>query len=308
MTEGLSIIKPSLATSIQDAGRRGTAQWGIPGSGAMDMFSMRLANALVGNPTDAALIEFTVTNALLEFHQSATIACCGAVLHLLINDQPYAVNGPHRIKAGDRVELLTNPKANYYYLAIAGKLKCKYDFNSASTYPLASLGGLNGGLLTKDSRLYWEEFTEDKSKKIKLSTQLIPSYAETTPIIRMLKGTEFEWIQAGAKVDLEKLVLYVTNDINRMGYRVKAEGFNSNQYQIISSVTLPGTIQLTAAGQCIILMRDAQTTGGYPRIGKVIDADINRLAQLKPAQAFKLRVVDLAEANRANEYFNELFL
>jgi antagonist of KipI len=302
-TNSLTILKACPAMSLQDAGRRGVAAWGIPSGGAMDHQAMQLANRLVGNEPNAAVIEMALIDVTLLFHYEAYIACTGAVQAIMINEQTHLPNHCLNVQALDVVQIKVHPKANFYYLAIAGNLQAKRDFGSCSTYPLARLGGLDGTYLKKGDVLHWEVSAQKIKQSKVLAPHLIPLYDAASPIIRVLKGPEFERLTEASKQQLESLELYLSTDCNRMAYRALAKGMEASDYQITSSMVVPGSIQLSGPGQCTILMRDAQTSGGYPRILQVIAADLARLAQLKPNQSFKLRLVDLAEAHQANSYW-----
>lgn len=271
----LKVVKASPLSTIQDFGRYGYRRYGIPQSGAMDKESMIFANQLVGNKADYPVVEFAITGMRLEAIEDSVISTVGAGLKL----NGKVMNRITNLKPGDIVDVGT-PDAVYGYLAIRGLIEAKEDFGSVSTYVMAGFGGMEGRVLQAEDILI-------SRKSIIKIVESTPSNGETQSTeIRIMKGPEWNMLK-----ELPSLKSFeIDPSSNRMGVRLK--GILDCEYQeISSSAVIPGTIQLPANGQPIILMNDCQTTGGYPRIGKVLDEDLGKLAQMKSGRRITFRTI-----------------
>lgn len=274
----LKVIKTGPLATIQDKGRFGFRQYGIPQSGAMDIDSMKMVNSLVGNREDDPVIEFALAGMKLEAMEDTTAGLfgCGAKVNgQIISDLIVHLN------RGDVLELLP-PKAVYAYLSIGGLLKAKKDFGSYSTYVLGGFGGMDGRALKAGDILETNGKTSgssiDQAQK-EVSNVLKP--------IRIMKGPEWGWL----KESVENKTFSIDASSNRMGIRLAGSTLQCDGSEIASSAVIPGTIQLPAGGHPIVLMNDCQTTGGYPRIGKVLDEDLGRLAQIPHKMSIEFVVV-----------------
>lgn len=282
----LTIEKSGLGTSIQDVGRANWQHMGVPLGGAADSWAMQCANWLAGNAANSPVLEMALFAPQITFSAACTIALCGADLSFKINNRPIAINASIQVNAGD---ILTSglPKFGCYcYLAVGGKWQVSRWLNSTS--PLTGNAILpiptllqKGDTITIDANRYFEA-------KV-LPLWAIPSQNASTTV-RYTIGPEGD-------ENLHDIPMTVLPNSNRMGLRcATALTLPKANSEMISSPVLPGTIQLTPAGQCIVLGVDAQTTGGYPRIGQVIAADLDALAQLPPHAAFTLKKVDVETA------------
>ena len=129
---------------------------------------------------------------------------------------------------------------------------------------------------------------------------------ENNPIIRIVKSIEWDWLSKTSQNELTSQFYKITNDSNRMGIRLNSEPlFQKEKHKMISSGTNLGTIQLLPNGQLIVLMNDGQTTGGYPRVGNVIQADLARLAQVPANNKIRFKIIDLEEAQQVFYYKTE---
>lgn len=271
--------KTGLPTTIQDTGRTGFQAFGVPIGGVMDSISAKIANELVRNLPDAPVLEITLFGPVLKVEGEAIIALTGADLSAKINGQRLPLYELILLKNGDVLSFGQPKNGCRAYLAIAGDWQVKKWLNSASFAPQ------NGESLTPDSLL-------KKGNQLKVLPNLIytkrsypqalrPKFLDLVRV-RVMPGPEFSLFPKAIIEQFFGKILTISPRFNRMGIQLveKLVDFAPTQ-ELISSGIIPGTIQITNSGQPIILMRDAQTTGGYWRIGNVISEDLNKLAQVK---------------------------
>lgn len=267
------VLQPGLYSCIQDTGRHDFQDYGVPLSGTMDAYSTKIANALVGNSEDDAVLEITISGPKLEFLTSTFISISGADISPSINNAKISLNTLIKVAKGD---ILSFGKLNYgcrCYLAVSGGFQTETVMNSRSMYQhiTSNYRIVKGHVLSINERL--NERTENVNASIKINQQ---HFSNTT--IKVYKGPEFE----GLTKLQQKALLYksfsVAKENSRMAYQLN-ETLENDLAPIITSLVLPGTVQLTPSGTLVILMRDCQTTGGYPRVLQLSERSINRLAQ-----------------------------
>lgn len=290
--EGIHIISPGFLTTVQDLGRFGYQQFGMSPSGAMDPFSLQLANILVGNARDEACFEMTFVGPEIEFSKQAVIALAGAEMNAEINGTPLSLHQSLKLEPGDVLRFGALKKGCRCYLAIRGGIHVEPVLGSKSTYLKAKIGGVNGRALKQGDSLALgaKVSTNPIYKKMLVETCQI----RDVNTIHILPGPEANHLsQNGIRTFLTGMY-QISAAADRMGYRL--DGFpleRKENTEIISSGISLGTIQLPADGKPIILMADRQTTGGYPRIANVILADIPLLAQLKPGDKIRFKEVTM---------------
>ena len=291
MKNFINIIRPGIFSSIQDLKRVGFRKYGIPKSGPMDDQSHLMANWLVGNKLTSETIEITFSGPKIKFSFNTKIGLCGAKTIVFLNDKKIEMNKTIIIRSGDILDIKNCEKGNRAYLSILGEMKLKKDFNSLSTYDKIKLGGVNGRKLLKGDII---EFKEKKFVKNRFIPKILIKN-QNDKIIRAIKGPEYDSIN-----DSSMSKNFIINPLSdRMGIRLSGNQikFNNNT-QIDSSFITEGTIQLPPDGNPIIIMRDAQTTGGYPRIGVICKVDISKLSQIKANQKIKLKFITLDESEK----------
>lgn len=264
----LRVIKAGPMATVQDKGRFGFRQYGIPQSGAMDFSLMKKANYLVGNPDESPVIEFAMMGLKLEAIKPTIIGIAGASAK--VNNEEITSKN-YLLSVGDMLEI-SKPHGVYGYLGIGGLLEAQKDFGSYSTYIMAGFGGIEGRGLKAGDIL--ETHDESVFEPTTLARQNLAPEPST---IRIMKGPEWSML----KESPEGKTFTVDAASNRMGIRLTGESLKCDGSEIVSSVVIPGTIQLPSNGKPIILMSDCGTTGGYPRIGKVIEEDMGKLAQVR---------------------------
>lgn len=278
----IEVLVPGIYSSIQDMGRPGYRAFGIPVSGAMDQVSPALGNSMLGNHVDAATLEMTFSGAKLLFHASASLAICGADMNPTVNNQPIGMNKVENVNAGDTLAFGRAKMGCRTYVCIKYGFSVKKQYGSSSTYFPAGLGL---SLLKKGMKLYFDDASHGQ----------VPSFSRIKPPSFLFKSTKIE-VTPGPEYHLLGKELLSCNfqisaDSNRMGYRLEGPGNHAHSESILTSTVMPGTIQLTPAGNPVVLMRDCQTTGGYPRVLQVTEMGINILAQKRPGDEISFVMV-----------------
>ncbi|MBO3700570.1 biotin-dependent carboxyltransferase family protein [Fabibacter sp. E12] len=287
----VTCLKAGLYTSIQDEGRMGVQDQGIPFSGALDKSSMHIANQLVGNPLNSPVLEMTMFGPILSFENSGQIAITGANMKATLNGVSIESYKTIDIEKGDRLEFHDTVFGCRTYLAIGGEWLVPQWLGSYSALP---------SLI--ESKVLPSKIKDGYTFRINTGERIAPSripvnqqpiYSECY-IIRVVTGPEFSQFDIDVIQSFFEQIFIVDADSNRMGYRLKGvlSNYKSSGEEISSGITI-GTVQLNNAGSPIILMADAQTTGGYPRIANVVTEDLEIVAQMKPKDELKFMLISL---------------
>lgn len=286
----ITVLRPGLLMSVQDPGRHGHQHVGLCPGGAMDVVSLTIANALVGNPGDAAAIEITVLGPDLEFARDTLVALAGGDFEASIPG-----NRPVLLPAGTRLSITRNLRGARAYLAVAGGIAVEPVLGSRSTYIPGRFGGLDGRVLKRGDRIPLAESSASLSQErfASLKHKRDPSVRWSVPpptvpdrepiVLHAIDGEHFGQFDAAMQRTFFDTVWKIGPESNRMGFRLLGPGLaRSSSDEILSGPTTLGTVQVPANGVPIALMADHQTTGGYPRIAEIASADVPRLAQLGP--------------------------
>jgi antagonist of KipI len=281
------VKRAGMQTTVQDLGRPGHREHGVPLGGAMDRLALRVANLLVGNDEAAAALEFVLSGPELLFPRETVVAVTGGDF-----------GGPPRwqtlrVAAGTVLKFSAARTGCRGYLAIAGGFAVPPVLGSAGTYLRAGFGGLGGRALRDGDTLAVADVTRTVAKHWHIDPRLIPTYHDnpTVQVLRGAQGDEFgrTFFEAPFRV---------TAQSDRMGFRLKGPALvRSVNTELRSSTVAPGTIQVPPDGQPIVLMADAQTIGGYPQIAHVITADLPKVAQLRPGDTVRWVEVSLEVAH-----------
>lgn len=268
----IEVIRPGFYTTVQDMGRFNYHQYGVPYSGVMDIKSARIANALLSNNENAAVLEMTMTGPTLKFHSTTVISITGANLSPKLNGISIALNKGLQIQIGD---VLSFGKLNYGfrgYLAVAGGFQTETIMNSRSMYKNIT----SKFVVKKGDTLPIKAFNKQISKT-NAALKIETTHFEDI-VLTAYKGPEFDNLSRTKQKQISSEVFTISKDNNRMAYQLSNIVENKLK-PIITSLVQPGTVQLTPLGKLIILMRDGQTAGGYPRVLQLNDASINKLSQ-----------------------------
>ncbi len=280
----IEVLKKGLFSSIQDMGRTEGIAFGVPISGAMDRSALIRVNAILGNDPDCAAIECTLIGPELRFHKSTAIAVSGADMTPKLNGSPISMLREHSIKTGDILKLGPARIGCRAYIGVKGGLLSDEVLGSRSQYEgvtpesfldsgaFIEIGSVDRGLANSKARL--------KTDHAKFTVQ----------VIDVQEGPEFKYLERGQVNQLFDQTFHISKLNSRMACQL--EELIPNQIQsIITAPVLPGTVQLTPSGQLIVLMRDAQTTGGYPRVLQLNHHGIDILAQRQSGQRISFKIL-----------------
>ena len=307
----IEIISPGILTTVQDFGRVGVMKNGFTQNGAMDRYSMTVANRLCGNCDSAPVLEMTVLGVTARFTQDTVVCVSGADFGAKINDKPIKRNKAYKINKGDILSMGAAKSGMRAYLAVAGGIVGEYVFGSASTNLKFAFGGHFGKKLQSGDVLSigtgafplgeidkWEIPESEYSKDAQLRVVLGPQNEMfTDEDIRLFLSQEYE----------------VTAQSDRMGIRLSGEPLKSkNGMDIISDGIVFGSVQVPNSGEPIILMADHQTTGGYAKIATVISVDLPRASQLSAGNTVRFKSVTVEEAEqeakKQKRFFDNLYM
>ena len=275
----IEILDPGYYITIQDMGRFGYSNYGVPQSGCMDIVSAKNANLLLSNSINEPLFEICMMGGKFLFKKEAKISLSGALFEVLLNDKGVSNDLLIEVNKGDVLSFGRAIKGNRIYLAVKGGIVCKSVMGSSSMYR-----GISEDFIVRKKDVF--KFSQNPSNNLsheKLDSNI---FDET---LYVYKGPEFELLTSNDKSLLFDKYFSVSSN-NRMGYFLK-EKLNSNYNSIITSPTIPGIIQLTPAGDLIILMKDGQVTGGYPRILQLDKKSISCLSQKNTGNKFTFRLI-----------------
>jgi antagonist of KipI len=293
------VIKPGMLTTIQDTGRWGFQARGVPVAGPMDPLSHRLANALVGNARDAALLEVTLLGPELEFEDERLVAVTGADFDLSLDGRATALNAPFTVAAGSHLRFGARRLGARAYLAVSGGIAVAPTLGSRSTHLVSAMGGLGGRALLAGDRLPLGDPSLRQGAAL-APQEAVAALPDGRATIRVLPGPQADRFTADALEMLQSAPYTVARDSDRMGFRLEGPPLTyARGAEIISDATPLGVLQVPASGQPILLMADRQTTGGYPKIATVIAADIAIAGQLAPSDTIMFRVCTAQDAMKA---------
>ncbi|KZM55508.1 biotin-dependent carboxyltransferase family protein [Aeribacillus pallidus] len=308
----IKVITPGLQTTIQDNGRIGYYEVGMPPSGAMDKYSYIVGNLLVGNNENAAALEITYMGPTLEFQEDAIIALTGGEIPPKINGQSVPMWEALAVKAGDQLSFDFVKNGARVYLAVAGGFDVPLVMGSRSTYTLCGIGGLDGRQLQENDILkIGNENIRPAKIGARIDDSFIPQFSNQHEI-RVVLGLCSYRLTEESKERFFSIDWTVSTEANRVGYRFRGERLNfverkqpfgagSNPSNVVDLGYPIGSIQVPDGIEPIALLNDAVTGGGYATIGTIISADLNKLAQVKTNESVRFVAVDIEEALSARK-------
>ncbi len=272
----IEVLRAGPLTTVQDLGRSAWCDRGISRCGALDDLALAHANLLVGNPVDAAGLEFTLGPAALRFEVDCCIAVTGTDADATLDAQPLRPGWRQRTQPGQVLKLAAPRERMRSYVAVTGGIATAPALGSRSTDLKAGFGGLDGRALRDGDRLPLNLPAALLSRRIGIRPP------EWDASVRVLPGPEHQDFSVAARAAFWAADWRLTPQSNRMGYRFAGPELKRVRgSELASHGVLPGVIQVPPSGQPIVLLADAQTTGGYPKIGVVVRADLWKLAQLR---------------------------
>jgi antagonist of KipI len=299
--ESLEILSPGPLTTIQDMGRYGFGRYGVPPSGALDSFSLRAANLLVGNPEGEAGLEITLMGLKVRFLADLVVALCGGDLQPHLNEKPFEMWRSQIARKGDTLFLKAPKTGCRAYLAVGGGLSIEPALGSKSTNLASKFGGYEGRALRKGDILFSrppEPHLQNTEKS--LAPHGRPLYTGDWTL-RALFGPQHQDFEEESKRVFMDSPFTVSTHSDRTGIRLSGPALQREKNlgdSIISEGIAPGAIQVPGDGQPIILLVET-ITGGYRKIATVISADLPLLGQIKPGDRVRFRKTSVQEAMAA---------
>ncbi|MCH7400379.1 biotin-dependent carboxyltransferase family protein [Belliella kenyensis] len=281
----IRFIKPGLLTSVQDHGRFGYADFGVPYSGAMDQFSYSLANLLLDNGEEAAVLEMALLGPEMVFEMAATVVFTGALAEIFLNEIPQPIGKLLYLQPNDRVRIGHFIKGQWLYMGVKGGILSPIILESRSWFE----GISDQKVASKDTIIH---YTTDPDAAIPQNShpKLTHAWFETNKI-DVYPGPDWDILPEAIKQQLHEHKFTIGKLTSRMGIQLKSNLIHQIP-DILTAPVYPGTIQLTPSGNLIVLMRDAQVTGGYPRILQVTDHSLNIIAQKTTSELVSFRILN----------------
>jgi len=308
------ILRSGVNTTIQDSGRNHLYHLGITVSGAIDQRNYKIANALADNKLDDAVLEFAYQGPLLKLKNGTiNFSITGKIFFNIIRQNSKIEEGicykNYILEDEDQVDIISTKNTAYGYLSVNGGFKLQKIWNSYSTNTKANIGSNNGRKYSIGDKIFIKNSYPEtiKEKAIRYNESF-------DNIIRVIKGTNFDYFSKEAQNNFFNQEFSVTNLVDRMGIRLKGLKIeNIVSSNIKSEGLVRGVIQVPADGNPIIMLSDHGTIGGYPKICTVISADLDQVGQLIPGKTIQFKEVSLEEAQNifkaytenTNKYLNE---
>lgn len=298
MKPALRVLQPGLHTTIQDLGRFGFQRFGVPPSGALDIESLFIANALVGNPPNAPALEIRHFGPELRVEADVLrIAVAGTttIFEVTKDGQTLRISTycSVTVHRGDVVRIPGLVDSANAYLTVSGGVTANRVMGSASTYVRGGFGGHDGRALQGDDLVCIDSDTTPTGPDLEFARGL----PEQTDEVRLVIGPQEDYFTEGAYATLFETTWQISNDADRMGLRLIGPKLQHRRgYNIITDGIATGTIQVPGSGQPIILLSDRQTTGGYPKIATVISSDLPSLGRARPGDVVSFEPVSVKEA------------
>jgi len=298
--EAFEVLEPGILTTIQDLGRYGFSQFGVPPSGALDTFSFRVGNLLAGNQEEEACLEITIMGLKLKALKEVIIAITGGDLSPTLNGEPLEMWRTHLLVEGDLIHFKKVRAGCRAYLAINGGFVVPKIMGSRSTYLSGKFGGLEGRPLKKGDILYTLDIPSPLNKLgFRFQSDWIPPWDKNV-LLRVIPGPQdHHFMEKGFQTIYSSSYL-VTPQCDRMGVRLegpKIERRSDVEESIISEGLISGSIQVPGDGKPIIILAEL-VTGGYTKIATVISTDLPKVAQLKPGDRVRFSPISIKEAHR----------
>lgn len=297
----IEVLDISSRATIQDLGRFGLRRFGISQCGAMDKLALRAGNILLGNVENMPAIEIPLGSITLQFHQDTNFCVTGAFYDMTLDDKPVFSYWRYQAKAGQILKMQRAKIGMYGYFCVQGGLNIPQELGSCSTDIRAKLGGLEGRILQIGDQLKTNSSGENLSE-----IGIAPIPLKNT--IYAIPSSEYHAFTRKSQYYWWKTKWTLQSNSDRMGYRFQGEALELKKpVEMLSHAIQFGSVQAPPNGQPIILMADAQTTGGYPKIASIIEADLGRLAQVRLGSSIYIEAVSLEKAEELRKK-NEVYL
>jgi biotin-dependent carboxylase-like uncharacterized protein len=300
MSAALKVIASGPHTTIQAGRRTGFQDIGIPASGPLDAISLRLANALVGNPPDAATLEMLLQGPMCEvLADSVRIALVGCAAGIEVRSSHARIieaGRSVRLEKGDVFRIGPLIDSACAYLAIEGGIDIPLVLGSQSTYTRGAIGGIEGRRLQKNDMVPLNRSDAESREERALGEPLDLALEHA---VRVVLGPQADYFTERGIETFLSSTFTVSPQADRMGFRLDGPVIeHAKGYNIVSDGVVSGSIQVPGTGRPIILMADNQTAGGYPKIATVISADVPMVGRRRPGRSVRFTAVEVGEAER----------
>lgn len=302
----ITVLKPGLLTSVQDIGRFGYQRDGVVVGGALDRFAARVANTIVGNGDNAAVLELAQLGPELRCEREVLVAWCGADFDARVGGETLPADRAVLVRAGEKLVFRPARSGVRAWLAVAGGFDVPLVLGSRTTYRRGGFGGHEGRPLKAGDKLHLGEASEWARAWMRQAPRVSPwsvrpptlGKQAPTGVVRAMRGPEWDWFSVAAQREVFTARWRTTKDADRMGVRLAGPALPLCQpREMISEGVADGDVQVPANGQPVVLLASRQTVGGYPRIAAVATVDHGRLAQLAPGEEVAFQEITLAEAH-----------
>lgn len=311
----IQVSKPGVLSTLQDLGRFGYQRFGVVVGGAMDEWSHRVANLLVGNLEREATLEITLVGPSLKFQETTLIAICGGDVSPRIGERAVPQGRPVLVRAGGQLDFGRRESGVRAYLAVHGGFDVAPVMNSKGTYLRGAFGGLNGRALRKGDEIpigagnaertfpqLAQMLLENADPFATPGDPLLPPLAlpgNLPQTVRVMAGPQWPAFTEETQTQFLASEFRISPQSDRMGFRIDGPKLALREpLEMISEAVAFGTIQVPPDGNPIILMADRQTIGGYPKIAHVASVDLPVLAQMMPQHGVRFALISLEEAQR----------
>lgn len=292
------VLSPGALTTVQDGGRNGYGYLGFNASGVMDARAYRIANALVGNFTDEAVLEMAMLGGKFQFTAPCVFAVTGADMGAALSGEKIQMYRTIRAEKGDILTFSAAKTGFYTYVAFAGGIDVEPVLGSRSTNLKCGIGGFHGRKLQKGDILSLRPTAVPMEK---LPCVRIPaeSCAGNSVTLRVVLGPQDDYFTKAGLETFLSAPYRVTADTDRMGCKLDGAKIEyKDKVDIISDGIVFGSIQVPPAGTPMVMLADRQTTGGYAKIATVVSIDLPQLVQRRPGDTVYFQAVSARQAEK----------
>jgi antagonist of KipI len=284
--------------TVQDAGRRHSRAFGVPRGGAMDLFALEALNSLVGNPLDSAALEWALSGGSLRFETDCAFAIGGARARARLAGHDVPPFTTVYAATGDDFEIQQLLGGRFLYIAVAGGIDVAPVLGSRSTYLPGHFGGFKGRLIARgDSLPLGDRPPSIPAAGFTCPPELLPAYASS--VVRVTRGTHADMFDDSAWRAFTEADFLVSHASDRTGYKLSGHSLFHGLGSLPSDAGCQGAIQIPSEGTPIVLMSDAPTVGGYPKIAVVSKTDMPILAQRAPGGSVRFELITIEQSQRA---------
>jgi len=293
----ITVTKAPPYLAVQDAGRTGFRGDGVPRGGAMDLFALRAGNLMVGNDLNAAALEWALAGGVLTFTSATSFALVGAAVRATVGGRSIAPCTNTRAAAGEQLVVEQFLTGRFLYLAVSGGLDVPMVLGSRSTYLPGHFGGLDGRLVKTGDQLALGAVNSLPPEGFHCAAELMPRYEADT--VHITRGPQADIFSDDAFRILGESSHHISSGSDRTGYKLDGPSIGASPGSLPSEAACPGAIQVPGDGHPIILMADAPTVGGYPKIAVVSEADLPIVAQRRPGETLRFELVTTEQTQKA---------